>query len=109
MAIENSINYALRVIKPLLDGKGTTAEVSLDAEMRYVDSVQDALSKSVLATGCGNWYTMKLPNGREWNSTVYPWTQAHFWYRCLFPVWRDWQFRVSYYILRALISATSLG
>ncbi|KAF3766799.1 monooxygenase [Cryphonectria parasitica EP155] len=95
MASENSINYALRVIKPLLDGQGTTAELSFDAEQKYVYKMQDALSKTVLATGCGSWYVSKLDNGKEWNMAVYPWTQGHYWWRSLFPVWRDWQFRVS--------------
>lgn len=95
IASENSINYSLRVIKPLLDGKGTTAEVSLDAEKRYVEDMQQALSRRVIAQGCSNWYVFKLPNGKTWNAQIYPWTQAHYWYRCLFPVWKDWQFRVS--------------
>lgn len=95
MASENSCNYSLRVIKPLLDGGGTVAEVSLDAEKDYVGRIQEALSKTVLATGCGSWYVNKLDNGREWNATMYPWSSAHYWYRCLFPVWKDWQFRVS--------------
>ncbi|KAJ4424050.1 hypothetical protein N0V82_001297 [Gnomoniopsis sp. IMI 355080] len=93
IASENSVNYALRIIKPLLDGKGTIAEVSPEAERKYVNQVQDALSKTVLATGCGSWYVTKLDDGREWNGTVYPWTQGHYWYRCLFPVWKDWHFR----------------
>lgn len=95
MASENSCNYSLRVIKPLLDGGGTVAEVSLDAEKDYVGRIQEALSKTVLATGCGSWYVNKLDNGREWNATMYPWSSAHYWYRCLFPVWKDWHFRVS--------------
>lgn len=95
MASENSVNYALRVIKPLLDGQGTTAEVSLDAEKRDVERMQDALSKTVIAQGCGSWYVLKLANGREWNAQIYPWSQGHYWYRSLFPAWKDWQFRVS--------------
>lgn len=97
MASENSCNYALRVIKPLLEGRGTVAEVSHDAEKEYVGRIQDALSKTVLATGCGSWYVKKLDNGRQWNATIYPWSSAHYWYRSLFPVWKDWQFRVSHH------------
>lgn len=95
MASENSCNYALRIIKPLLEGQGTVAEVSFSAEKQYANRVQDALSKTILATGCGSWYVTKLEDGREWNPTIYPWSQAHYWYRSLFPVWKDWQFRVS--------------
>lgn len=95
IAIENSINYALRIIKPLLDGKGTTAEVSFDAEQRYIEDSQAALSQTIHATGCGSWYVTKLEDGRQWNSQIYPWSQAHYWWRSVFPVWKDWEFRVS--------------
>lgn len=95
MASENSCNYALRIIRPLLQGRGTVAEVSLAAEKDYVNNVQDALSKTVLAKECSSWYVHKLADGRQWNATTYPWSQAHYWYRSLFPIWKDWQFRVS--------------
>lgn len=96
IAIENSINYALRIIQPLLDGsKGTTAEVRFDAEQRYVGDSQAALAQTIHATGCGSWYVTKLADGRTWNSQIYPWSQAHYWWRSLFPVWKDWEFRVS--------------
>uniref|UniRef100_L2GGI8 Dimethylaniline monooxygenase n=1 Tax=Colletotrichum fructicola (strain Nara gc5) TaxID=1213859 RepID=L2GGI8_COLFN len=93
MALENCINYALRVIKPVLKGRSATAMIKSDAEQRYVDDIQDALQKTVWNTGCGAWYTKTSRDGtKRWNAMGYPYSQPHFWYRCLFPVWSDWQY-----------------
>ncbi|KAB5578092.1 hypothetical protein GE09DRAFT_1168778 [Coniochaeta sp. 2T2.1] len=94
MAAENTINYALRIIKPILDGKASVAEVKLEAEKAYVEKVQTALRQTVFASGCNSWYFGRGEGGEGngWNGTTYPWTQAHFWRRSLFPVWRDWEF-----------------
>ncbi|KAL2827500.1 hypothetical protein BJY01DRAFT_255663 [Aspergillus pseudoustus] len=89
MAAENSINYALRVLKPVLDGDAASIEVTRKAEHDYAYWVQDALSKRVWNAGCMSWYL----NDKKWNSMSYPWTQAHFWWRSLFPTWSDWSIR----------------
>lgn len=94
IAAENSINYALRIIRPILDGRASAAEVKLDAERAYVDRIQADLQKMVFGAGCSSWYVKETDGGRPWNSTTYPWTQAYFWYRSLVPVWKDWQFSV---------------
>jgi cation diffusion facilitator CzcD-associated flavoprotein CzcO len=100
MAIENSINYALRVIAPLLrsddgEGQASAAEVKLEAERAYTERVQADLGKTVFASGCRSWYVERSADGREWNAATYPWSQAYFWWRSLFPVWRDWVYTVS--------------
>ena len=95
MASENSINYALRVIKPILDGKASVADLKPEAERTYVDKVQDALSRTVFASGCMSWYNRAGPGGKTWNASTYPWTQPYYWWRSLFPVWSDWQYSVS--------------
>ncbi|KAL4958676.1 flavin-containing monooxygenase [Aspergillus stella-maris] len=89
MAAENSINYALRVLKPVLDGNAASVEVKLKAEHDYVYWVQDALSNRVWNAGCVSWYL----NDKKWNSMSYPWTQGHYWWRSLFPIWSDWNIR----------------
>ncbi|KAK3319711.1 hypothetical protein B0T19DRAFT_361556 [Cercophora scortea] len=100
LAAENSINYALRIIKPVLEGKASTVTVDRAAEESYVQRVQGALRKTVWATGCRSWYLKRdvAADGTEkvWNGTSYPYSQQHFWYRSLFPVWRDWRFGVSH-------------
>lgn len=95
MAAENSINYALRVIQPVLDGKASAVDLRLEAEQRYVDQIQDDLQKTVWNSGCQSWYVEENEQGRKWNAMSYPYSQAYYWYRSLFPVWRDWEFYVS--------------
>ncbi len=106
MAAENSVNYALRVIKPVLDGRASIADIRREAEQEYSDWVQDELRNTVWNSGCQSWY-VRAKDGevkghgklggqaKTWNAMSYPRSQAHYWYRSLFPVWSDWEFRVS--------------
>jgi hypothetical protein len=94
IASENSINYSLRIIKPILNGQASEVEVRKDAEKDFVDRVQVALRKTVWHTGCGNWYE-RGAKGQEWNGSTYPWPQVWFWYDCLFPKWRHLEYSVS--------------
>ncbi|KAK4166922.1 Baeyer-Villiger monooxygenase [Cladorrhinum sp. PSN259] len=91
MAIENAVNYGLRVIKPILEGKASVAEVKRSAEQSYAKRIQDALQKTVWTTGCNSWY-IRGEGGKIWNGMTYPWAQSRYWYDCLFPVWEDWEF-----------------
>jgi hypothetical protein len=97
--IENSINYALRVIRPLLEGKASIADVKRSAEEANVAKVHAALEDTVWTSGgCHSWYSRETEvDGKikRWNGMMNPWWSGHFWYTCLFPVWKDWQFRVS--------------
>ncbi|KAJ5555993.1 flavoprotein [Penicillium frequentans] len=86
MAAENSVNYALRILKPILDGKAASVNLKQEAEDRYVYRVQETLRNRVWNAGCNSWYI----NEKQWNAMAYPWTQAHFWWRSLFPTWSDW-------------------
>jgi len=97
LASENSVNYALRVIKPVLEGRSSIASLKWDAEKQYSDRIQAALRNTVWNSGCQSWYVKKANDGSEttWNAMSYPWSQAHFWYRSKFPVWADWEYRVS--------------
>ncbi|PLN86438.1 monooxygenase [Aspergillus taichungensis] len=90
MASENAINYAMRVLKPVLKGEADYVEVKQEAEDAYVHNIQVALQNTVWNTGCSSWYVG--PN--NWNSMTYPWSQTHYWYRCLFPTWSDWIVKV---------------
>lgn len=96
MAAENSINYALRILKPVLDSPEGVVELCEDAEKRYVDRIQDDLAKTVWNSGCQSWYIQtNTKASRTWNAMSYPYSQAYFWYRSLFPVWSDWKIAVS--------------
>ncbi|QGI88566.1 hypothetical protein CEK26_003569 [Fusarium fujikuroi] len=92
MAIENSVNFALRILKPVLGSPNGVVELDRDAEERYVNRIQDDLSKTVWNSGCQSWYIQPhSENSRVWNAMVYPYSQGYLWYRSLFPVWRDWK------------------
>ncbi|KAF5613349.1 ACB 4-hydroxyacetophenone monooxygenase [Fusarium sp. NRRL 25303] len=52
MAIENSVNFALRILKPVLSSPNGVVELDRDAEERYVNRIQDDLSKTVWNSGC---------------------------------------------------------
>ena len=97
MASENSINYALRVLRPVLEGRASVADLKWEAEKVYSDKLQAALRDTVWNSGCQSWYVKDAgdDSGETWNAMSYPWSQAHFWYRSLFPVWSDWEYRVS--------------
>ncbi|KAJ5626451.1 Flavoprotein [Penicillium herquei] len=86
MAAENSVNYALRVLKPILDGKAAAIDLKEDAEVRYVNWLQEALRDRIWNAGCASWYV----NEKKWNAMAYPFSQGHYWYRSLFPVWSHW-------------------
>lgn len=96
MASENTINYALRILKPFMDGKTDVVEIKAEAERDYALKMQEDLSHTVWNSGCQSWYVKRdAEGGATWNAMSYPYSQAHFWYRSLFPVWKDWGLKVS--------------
>ncbi|KAG5927356.1 hypothetical protein E4U42_002333 [Claviceps africana] len=90
MATENAVNYALRIIKPVLDGEARYAEVRRDAEERYSRDMQAAIRERVWSWGTGSWYVEEDAEGNKWNSMTYPHFQPTYWYESVFPVFRDW-------------------
>ncbi|KAL7938361.1 hypothetical protein V8C35DRAFT_150824 [Trichoderma chlorosporum] len=94
MAAENSINYALRVIKPVIQGQATAVDVKLDAEKQYTHQVQTDLTGMVWHSGCNSWYN-RSKNGVVRNASMYPYTQPYFWYKCLFPTYRDFTYDIA--------------
>lgn len=95
MAVENSINFALRLIKPILQGNATAVDVNPDAEKQYIDQIQSDLQQTVwLSGGCNNWYN-RAQDGSRYNGMSYPYSQPYFWYRCLFPIYKDFKYDVS--------------
>ncbi|ETS73027.1 hypothetical protein PFICI_15202 [Pestalotiopsis fici W106-1] len=91
MAAENSINFALRVIKPVLEGQATVADLKPQAEAEYTERLQKDLEKTVWNSGCQSWY-IRANGGKPWNAMSYPWTQSYFWFRSRFPTWSDWRY-----------------
>ncbi|GAM91709.1 hypothetical protein ANO11243_097620 [Dothideomycetidae sp. 11243] len=92
MASENSINYALRILKPFMYDNVQSVEVKREAETSYTDKIQSGLQKTVWNSGCTSWYIRAVEKGSPtWNAMTYPYTQGYYWYRCLFPIWKDWK------------------
>ncbi|KAM0490038.1 hypothetical protein ACHAP8_011959 [Fusarium lateritium] len=60
MAIENSVNYALRILKPVLGSPNGVVELDMDAEKRYVNRIQHDLSKTVWNSGCQSWVVPRV-------------------------------------------------
>ncbi|OAR01073.1 hypothetical protein LLEC1_07833 [Akanthomyces lecanii] len=89
-AIENAINYSLRILKPVLDGEATSIDCSQEAENRWDREIQDGMQKTVWKDGnCDNWYSRDAQGKQSRNASTYPFTQGHFWYKCLFPNYED--------------------
>ncbi|KAI3402761.2 hypothetical protein KGF56_004435 [Candida oxycetoniae] len=87
MAIENGIDYYLKVAKPVLQGKKKSVVVKTEAYDNWFKTIQEELRKSVFGTpfgGCISWYS----NG-EVNSTAYAWSQISYWYITHFPNYKD--------------------
>lgn len=96
MFSENVVNLALRQIKPILGDPLGTVEVTREAEEAYVQQLQKDLANRVWNTGCNGWYVAVDDAGKFlWNAATYPYSQAHFWYTCLFPEKAHWQYTVS--------------
>lgn len=95
MAIENGVNYSLRLIKPILQGEATSIDVKPDAEEQYTDQIQKDLKATVWFSGCNSWYN-RAQDGTARNAMAYPHSQAYLWYQCLFPVYKNFKYDVSW-------------
>ncbi|OBT64573.1 hypothetical protein VE03_06369 [Pseudogymnoascus sp. 23342-1-I1] len=90
LATENMVNYAMKLVEPILNGDAHSVEVRKEAEVAWTADVQKSLKKRIWNTGgCGNWY--KGEDG--WNSTTYPYSQVWFSLLCMFPNYRHWDYR----------------
>ncbi|PYI07079.1 FAD/NAD(P)-binding domain-containing protein [Aspergillus sclerotiicarbonarius CBS 121057] len=50
--LNSSVNYALRILKPVLEGTVSAVGIKGEAEQSYAHRVQEALSKQVWNSGC---------------------------------------------------------
>ncbi|KAF8591629.1 FAD/NAD(P)-binding domain-containing protein [Ramaria rubella] len=90
LAIENMVNYSLKIAEPIIQGRATAVEVKEHPEKAYLARLQAACAGKVWDGACNNWYVTST----GWNSTMYPWSQFYFWWRCEFPIRRDWTYSV---------------
>ncbi|KAL8763405.1 MAG: hypothetical protein Q9184_000793 [Pyrenodesmia sp. 2 TL-2023] len=85
LASENMVEYTIKVIKKILHGEITIAEIKKESEVAWTKTVQERLKRTVFNGGCKNWY-----QADGWNATGYPYSQIDFTFRCMFPKWSDW-------------------
>ena len=96
IAVENTVNYSLRCLAPVLGGRKKVIEVKPEAETAYTKQLQRDLGKTVWAMGCQSWYVRQDAQGKfEWNGMSYPYSQYHFWWRSFRVRWKDYLVDVS--------------
>lgn len=90
MAIENAVDYYVKLARPVLDGKEKSIVVKPEAYDKWHKDVQEELGRSVFGTkfgGCVSWYS----NTKE-NAITFPWSQVYYWFVTHFPTYRDIQY-----------------
>ncbi|KFY71723.1 hypothetical protein V499_08097 [Pseudogymnoascus sp. VKM F-103] len=90
LATENMVNYAMKLVEPILKGDAHSVEVKKEAELAWTADIQKSLKKRIWNIGgCRNWYM-----GEDgWNSTTYPYSQVWFSLLCMFPNYNHWNYR----------------
>lgn len=102
---ECQINFAMRIIRPILNTINTTASslsiyrptqdivvVNPSAETRDIEEVQQKAKKLVWATGCTSWF---IDQHTKRNTIMFPDWQFKFWIRSVFVSWNDFTYRTS--------------
>ena len=87
MAIENGVDYFLKTAKPIIEGKAKSVRVTDRSLRQLAYNYSKRIEKSVFGTpfgGCVSWYS-----DAKVNSTVYPWSQFHYWWITHFPNYKD--------------------
>jgi len=84
---EAQINYMMRMVKPILDGKVDSFEVTFSASAEYNGEIQNRLQKSVW-TNCNSYYRSG-GDGKVY--ATYPGPVTKFWWDTLIPKWGDYK------------------
>jgi len=67
LSIESTVQYIIRIITPILQGKVTTVEPTTEAIINWTERIQKAMEKTVFGS-CNSWYQDK----RGHNTIIYP-------------------------------------
>jgi len=84
---EAQINYMMRMVKPIIEGKVDSFEVKSDAAASYNRDIQDRLQKSVWMN-CNSYYRS---GGDGKIYATYPGPVSRFWWSTLVPKWNDYK------------------
>lgn len=88
LTVKLQINYALKIIRPILEGNARSFEVTEEATDKYNEWLQGRLKHSVW-TDCSSYYRGRDGNGRI--VTTFPGPVALFWWLCLHPNWNHFR------------------
>ncbi|KAF3067905.1 Baeyer-Villiger monooxygenase [Trichoderma lentiforme] len=87
LGLENQINHAIKLIRPLLQNDISKINLKTEAALSYNQEIQAALKNMVWNSGgCSSWY---LSNDGH-NSVNYPYSMLWQSWTCLYPTWSHW-------------------
>ncbi|KAF5372781.1 hypothetical protein D9615_010117 [Tricholomella constricta] len=83
---EVQVNYIIQLIKPILEGRISSIDVTARATDRYNAKIQARLARSVFM-GCTSWYRAE---GSGKVTSMFPGASALFWWWLRRPIWEDY-------------------
>ncbi|KAH7160401.1 hypothetical protein B0J13DRAFT_644019 [Dactylonectria estremocensis] len=87
LGLENQINHAIKLMRPVLRGDATTIEVKRNATLAYTNQIQKDLKSMVWnSSHCSSWY--KTKDGH--NFVSYPYSMIWHTLQFRFPTWAHW-------------------
>ncbi|KAL4264575.1 L-ornithine N(5)-monooxygenase [Pleurotus pulmonarius] len=86
---EAQINLAVQLLKPVLEGKAKSFEVTDEATNKYDDWLQHRLSTSVW-TDCHSYYHNNRTETKSRIVATFPGPVSYFWWMLRKPVWGDY-------------------
>ncbi|KAH8646864.1 hypothetical protein BX600DRAFT_420747 [Xylariales sp. PMI_506] len=88
-SIECATNLVIKLAKPILERRTGSIEAKQEAEMAWCNTIQKALSQTVLTMSCSSQFSD--PNTR-WNFFSYPFSSFRFWVETKFPDMSHWSY-----------------
>jgi len=84
---EAQINYMIRMVKPIIEGRYKSFEVKREANDAYNNRLQKGLQETAFSE-CTSWYRAGDRDGRIY--VTYPAPVTKFWWDTLAPKWQDY-------------------
>ncbi|KAF9881021.1 hypothetical protein CkaCkLH20_01171 [Colletotrichum karsti] len=89
---ECQINYACRLLRPVLTGSSQADSIMVKPEAQKRDQVwvHGKLENLVFNSGCQSWW---MDPKTKKNTFIYPDPMYKYWLRTIFPIWSDFEIR----------------
>ena len=87
---ECQINYACRLLRPVLSAGADSIEVKEEAQKADLQWVHGRMPGLVFNSGCQSWWMNPVTKK---NTFIYPDPMVLYWLRTIFPKWRDFDIR----------------